>query len=242
MPTKYGKLYAKDSSGNIVQIIPEAQTIEEYQGANASAAGTPGLVPGALASQKDMFLKGDGTWQGAVTIDTEQTITGLKTVDKNIIGTVQTLSGSQIDVTSASFFKKTVSANTIFTFVNAPAGKTTVFTLIIENRNGYEITFPNNVNWIPYAPDTEIESGMFTFVTTDGGTTWDCNLGADAISASFIDNLGIATAATSASLFILPSTPSTTNGAMWATFGTGVDEFVLPSSQPSTADGAIWME
>jgi hypothetical protein len=176
MTVKYGKLYAKDSSGNVVQIIPESQTIEEYQGATSTTAGSPGLVPGALSSEKDNFLKGDGTWQGAVTIDTEQTITGLKTVDKNILGTVQTLSGSQIDVTSASFFKKTLSANTIFTFTGTPANKTAIFTLIIENNGGYEITFPNNVTWYPYAPDTAIESGMFTFVTIDGGTTWTCNL------------------------------------------------------------------
>ena len=62
MTVKYGKLYAKDASGNVVQIIPESQTIEEYQGATSNAAGLPGLVPGALSSEKDKYLKGDGSW------------------------------------------------------------------------------------------------------------------------------------------------------------------------------------
>ena len=66
MPTeiKYGKMYMKDASGNIVQIMPKtASIIPDYQGATASANGIRGLVPAAQASQKDKFLRGDGTWQ-----------------------------------------------------------------------------------------------------------------------------------------------------------------------------------
>lgn len=66
MPTtvKHGKLYMKDSLGNLVQIVPEASSnILDYQGATSSASGVSGLVPAAQASQKDKFLRGDGTWQ-----------------------------------------------------------------------------------------------------------------------------------------------------------------------------------
>lgn len=61
---KYGKLFMKDSSGNLVQIMPRtATTVPDYQGATTSANGVAGLVPAAQASQKDKFLRGDGTWQ-----------------------------------------------------------------------------------------------------------------------------------------------------------------------------------
>ena len=61
---KYGKLFMKDSSGNLVQIMPRASdSVPDYQGATASASGVAGLVPAAQASQKDKFLRGDGTWQ-----------------------------------------------------------------------------------------------------------------------------------------------------------------------------------
>ena len=60
---KYGKFYAKDASGNLIQIIPQAAaTIEDYSGATSSAAGTAGLVPAATSLEREKFLKGDGTW------------------------------------------------------------------------------------------------------------------------------------------------------------------------------------
>ncbi len=65
---KYGKLFMKDSSGNLVQIMPRtATTVPDYQGATTSANGVAGLVPAAQASQKDKFLRGDGTWQEVAT-------------------------------------------------------------------------------------------------------------------------------------------------------------------------------
>jgi hypothetical protein len=65
---KYGKLYMKDSTGSLVQILPEtASSISNYQGATASATGVAGLVPPAQSSQKDKFLKGDGTWTAVQT-------------------------------------------------------------------------------------------------------------------------------------------------------------------------------
>ena len=67
MPTeKKGKLFVKDSGGNLVQIIPEAvPLIPDYQGATSSAAGSSGLVPAALSTQREKYLRGDGTWQDA---------------------------------------------------------------------------------------------------------------------------------------------------------------------------------
>ena len=60
---KYGKIYMKDASGNLIQVMPDAASnIQDYQGATASANGSSGLVPAAQSGEKDLFLKGDGTW------------------------------------------------------------------------------------------------------------------------------------------------------------------------------------
>ena len=63
---KKGKLFVKDSSGSIVQVIPEAiAVIPDYQGSTASSAGISGLVPAALSNQREKYLRGDGIWADA---------------------------------------------------------------------------------------------------------------------------------------------------------------------------------
>ena len=54
----------KDASGSLVQIIPQANVaVPSYTGATSSAAGSAGLVPAAQSSEREKFLRGDGTWQ-----------------------------------------------------------------------------------------------------------------------------------------------------------------------------------
>ena len=66
MAEKKGKLFVKDSNGSVVQIIPEAvAAIPDYQGATSTTAGVSGLVPAALSTQREKYLRGDGTWQDA---------------------------------------------------------------------------------------------------------------------------------------------------------------------------------
>ena len=64
MPTvKYGRLYMKDANGDLVQIMPAANSsVQAYQGATSNADGVAGLVPAATSANKDKFLRGDGTW------------------------------------------------------------------------------------------------------------------------------------------------------------------------------------
>ena len=65
---KHGKLYMKDASGNLVQIVPEASSaVPDYQGATASASGVSGLVPAAQSADRSKFLRADGTWAPAGT-------------------------------------------------------------------------------------------------------------------------------------------------------------------------------
>lgn len=43
-------------------LLAQAQIGATYRGATPSAAGTPGLVPGAGAAERLLYLRGDGTW------------------------------------------------------------------------------------------------------------------------------------------------------------------------------------
>ena len=78
VPLKFGKIFMKDASGNLVQIIPESASKSSiYQGATTTASGIAGLVPSAAINQKDKFLKGDGTWaemNSVIVTETEPTI------------------------------------------------------------------------------------------------------------------------------------------------------------------------
>lgn len=156
---KYGKLYMKDASGSIIEILPRTSTsVPNYQGATSSSAGIAGLVPAAQSSQKDFYLKGDGTW-GSPDMYNEDVVS---------------LSGSAIDLSLGRTFTKIVSANTTFTITNAPAGKMTVFTLGLTNGGAYTVTWPNSVSWNGGNEPELAEEGVniLTFTTLDGGTHW----------------------------------------------------------------------
>ncbi len=253
MTVKYGKLYVKDKLGNISEFVPQTQIVPNYTGATSTTAGIPGLVPGALSSERSYFLKADGTWaevdlspitsrlndieesaskayhfKGTVTdvnalpssgnnegdvwnigasldgdnyvwtgtdwdklggtvdlsayaLDADvvhkagaETITGVKTFNKNWFENVSALTGNQVDVSEASFFTKTITADTTLSFTGVPTGKAAVFTLMLTNGGAYNVTFPNNVVWYsgeqPELQETGTDS--LTFFTPDGGTTW----------------------------------------------------------------------
>ena len=153
--------------------------IPQYEGATASADGTDGLVPAATSAEKDMFLKGDGTWEALptnhVTTDTNQTITGVKTFGAGVYGNVVALSAGAIDVSAGTVFTKTITANTTISFSNVPAAPATAcVTLILTNGGAYTVTWPSSVKWSDgTAPDlTASGVDVLTFLTIDGGTTW----------------------------------------------------------------------
>ena len=156
---KHGKLYMKDASGNLMQIVPDTSPlVPDYQGATASSAGSAGLVPAATAAQRDLYLKGDGTW------------------GEGPYGTTVALGSNDsfIEPIRGSVFTKTVAAATSFTFDAVPVGKACVFTLILTNGGNYAVTWPSSVKWsggnIPNLTENGID--ILTFLTADGGTTW----------------------------------------------------------------------
>lgn len=159
MQSRYAKLVVKDGSGNFIQLLPEAYSINtEYVGATSNANGTAGLVPPALSAQKGNYLRGDGSWSNVA------------------FGDAVALSGTAIDPSLGNLFTKTITANTSFTITNAniPAGKTAMFTLMLTNGGSKTITWPSGMKWPGGTPPVLSASGtdILTFVTPDGGTTW----------------------------------------------------------------------
>lgn len=173
------EVVAANFSGDGITVNNNIMSVPEYEGATASAAGTDGLVPAATSAEKDMFLKGDGTWGALptnhVTTDTNQTITGVKTFGAGVYGNVVVMSAGAIDVSAGTVFTKTISANTTISFTNVPAAPATAcVTLILTNGGAYTVTWPSSVKWSGgTAPDlTASGVDVLTFLTIDGGTTW----------------------------------------------------------------------
>ena len=95
------------------------------------------------------------------------------------------LAATDIDISSGSYFTKTLSANTTFTFSNPPAsGFAASFALEVTGASTYTITWPSSVKWHGGTPDVP-ESGttnLYVFLTTDGGTTYYAKLAGELLS------------------------------------------------------------
>lgn len=96
------------------------------------------------------------------------------------------LAASDVDMSLGSYFTKTLSANTTFTFSNPPASGTAGrFALEVIGASTYTITWPSSVKWSgATAPDAPAagEKDVYVFVTTDGGTTYYGKQAGDAVA------------------------------------------------------------
>ena len=90
--------------------------------------------------------------------------------------TAEAVSALDIDCSTGNYFTKAISANSTFTFSNAPSSGTAyAFTLEIDvTGTGTTITWPSTVKWNGgTAPSlTDTKTHLFMFVTVDGGTTF----------------------------------------------------------------------
>jgi len=85
------------------------------------------------------------------------------------VGYTQTL-----DLATGGTFSFTPSGATTVSFTNPPAsGTATGFALEVVNTGGYTITWPSSIKWhLGAAPTATATKELYTFVTTDGGTTY----------------------------------------------------------------------
>jgi hypothetical protein len=91
----------------------------------------------------------------------------------SVRGNVVAVSALDIDCSAGNYFTKTISANSTFTFSNAPASRSFAFTLELTHTSG-AVTWPTEVKWPgDTAPTiTDGATSLFVFVTDDGGTRW----------------------------------------------------------------------
>ena len=151
-------------------------SVPEYEGATSSAAATAGLVPPALSSERDKFLKGDGTWSdgGFAHLAGTETFTGSKTFGAGMFGKTVAVSASDINLSLGTVFTKTITAATTFTISGVPSGAASTFNLVLTNGGSKVVTWPSSVKWTEGNPPELSASGIdvLTFLTPNGGTTW----------------------------------------------------------------------
>lgn len=111
---------------------------------------------------RNMFFKPDGTKMYVVGI-TNDTIYQYSTV----------LYTQTLDLSTGTYFSFTPSVNTEMLFTNPPAsGEVLGFTVEI-NGDGSAITWPDSIKWHEATiPTATASKEIYTFITTDGGTTY----------------------------------------------------------------------
>ena len=88
--------------------------------------------------------------------------------------TISAVSGTAVDCATGSYFTKTITGATTFTFTNVPTGVAYAFTFEVTLNGSNAITWPSSVKWpADTAPTiTDGKTQVFVFLTDDGGTRW----------------------------------------------------------------------
>jgi hypothetical protein len=115
--------------------------------------------------------------------DATQNLTN-KTITGGVYAGVVDQTGSQregivavaalaIDCSLGNYFTKTISANSTFTFVNAPSTRAYAFTLELIHNSG-TVTWPASVDW-PNSIAPSLDNGktsLLVFITDNAGSRW----------------------------------------------------------------------
>ena len=99
------------------------------------------------------------------------TTTGMQ-VTGNQTNNIVAMGANDVDCSAGSYFTKTITGATTFTFSNVPSGVEFSFTMEITLNGSNAITWPASVKWnADTAPAlTDGKTQLFMFVTTNGGT------------------------------------------------------------------------
>tara|TARA_B100001079_G_scaffold187446_1_gene161487 strand:- start:3 stop:800 length:798 start_codon:yes stop_codon:yes gene_type:complete len=101
----------------------------------------------------------------------ETTSGGMK-VTGNQTNNIVAMGANDVDCSAGSYFTKTITGATTFTFSNVPTGVEFSFTMEVTLNGSNAITWPSSVKWnADTAPAlTDGKTQLFMFVTTNGGT------------------------------------------------------------------------
>ena len=99
------------------------------------------------------------------------TTSGVK-VTGNQTNNIVAMGANDVNCSAGSYFTKTISGATTFTFSNVPTGVEFSFTMEVTLNGSNAITWPSSVKWnADTAPTlTDGKTQLFMFVTTNGGT------------------------------------------------------------------------
>ena len=138
--------------------------------------GTSGLLFGDVADNDGTAIKYDHN-TSLMLFNTEAserlriTTSGLQ-VTGNQTNNIVAMGANDVDCSAGSYFTKTITGATTFTFSNVPSGVEFSFTMEITLNGSNAITWPSSVKWnADTAPAlTDGKTQLFMFVTTNGGT------------------------------------------------------------------------
>lgn len=89
-------------------------------------------------------------------------------------GNITAVAALDVDCSAGNYFTKSISANSTFTFSNAPSSRSYAFVLELAVTGSPTITWPAAVEW-PSGSDPVLTAGkthLFVFLTDDAGTVW----------------------------------------------------------------------
>ena len=103
-----------------------------------------------------------------------ETTTGGVKVTGGYTENIVAVSGTAVDCATGSYFTKTITGATTFTFTNVPTGVAYAFTFEVTLNGSNAITWPSSVKWpADTAPTiTDGKTQVFVFLTDDGGSRW----------------------------------------------------------------------
>ena len=103
-----------------------------------------------------------------------ETTTGGVKVTGGYTENIVAVSGTAVDCYTGSYFTKTITGATTFTFTNVPSAVAYAFTFEVTLNGSNAITWPSSVKWpADTAPAiTDGKTQVFVFLTDDGGTRW----------------------------------------------------------------------
>ena len=83
------------------------------------------------------------------------------------------MGANDVDLPPGTSFSKTIPGATTITFSNPPASGLAIGFAVEINGDGSAITWPASVKWHEAtAPTATATKEIYTFITTDGGTTY----------------------------------------------------------------------
>jgi hypothetical protein len=155
-----GWIYQSDS-GNDITLGSNAGNVWLRTGASANNDAVKCVSDGAVELYHNNVKK------------IETSSSGVK-VTGGYSETISAVSGTEVDCSAASYFTKTITGATTFTFANAPSGVAYAFTFEVTLNGSNAITWPSSVKWpADTAPTiTDGKTQVFVFLTDDGGTRW----------------------------------------------------------------------